>query len=79
MSLLDFKYKTFDLSEIYDILTAYISMCGDFWYVVKKYYYGKSGHGVLPDMFKKYSLNMCPSWPKTVSFECREVRRKIKG
>ena len=29
-SLLDFIFKTFDLSEIYDMLTAYISMCGGF-------------------------------------------------
>ena len=61
------------------MLTAYIRMCGGFRHVVNKYYYGKSGRGVLPDIFGKYSLNTCPSWPQTLSFECREVRRKIKN
>ena len=76
MSLLDFIFKTFDLSEIHDILTAYIRTCGSFRHVINKYYYGKSGRTVLPDIFKNYSLNTCPSWPQTLSFECREVRRK---
>ena len=58
---------------------ATYSMCGDFRHVVNKHYYGKSGRGVLPDIFKKYSLNTCPSWPQTLSFECREVRRKRKN
>ena len=55
--LLDFIFKSFDLSEIHDILTAYISRCGGFRHVVNKSYYGKSGRGVLPNIFKKYSLN----------------------
>ena len=58
------------------MLTPYISMCGGFRHVVNKYYYGKSGRGVLPDIFEKYSLNTCPSWPQTLSFECREVRKR---
>ena len=58
------------------MLTPYISMCGGFRHVVNKYYYGKSGRGVLPDIFEKYSLNTSPSWPQTLSFECREVRKK---
>ena len=58
-SLLDFIFKTFDLSEIHDMLTAYISMCGGFRHIVNKYYYGKSGRGALPDIYKKYSLNTC--------------------
>jgi len=75
-SLLDFIFKTFDLSEIHGMLTAYIGMCGGFRHVVNKYYYGKSGRGVFPDIFEKYSLNTCPSWPQTLSFECREVRKR---
>ena len=67
------------MSEIHDMFTAHISMCGGFRHVVNKHYYGKSGRGVLPDIFKKYSLNTCPSWPQTLSFECREVRRKRKN
>ena len=55
---------------------ATYSMCGDFRYVVNKYYYGKSDRGVLPDIFGKYSLNTCPSWPQTLSFECRDVRKR---
>ena len=51
-------------------------MCGSFRHVVNKYYYGKSSRGVLPDIFEKYSLNTCPSWPQTLSFECREVRKR---
>ena len=43
------------------MLTAYISMCGGFQHVVNRYYYGKSGRGVLLDIFEKYSLNTCPS------------------
>ena len=46
-SLLDFIFKTFDLSEIHGMLTAYINMCS----------------GVFPDIFEKYSLNTYPSWP----------------
>ena len=59
LSLLDFIFKTFDMSEIHDMLTVYISMCGGFRHIVNKYYYGKSGRGVLPDIFGKYSLNTC--------------------
>ena len=51
-------------------------MCGGVRYVVNEYYYGKSGRGVPSDIFKNYSLNTCPSWPQTLSFECREVRKK---
>ena len=58
------------------MLTPYISMCGDLRHVVNKYYYGKSGCGVLPNIVEKYSLKTCPSWPPTLSFECREVRKK---
>ena len=76
LSLLDFIFNTFDTSEIHDMLTAYISMCGGFWHVVNKYYYGKSSRGVLPDIFGKYNLNTCPFWPQTLSFESREVRKR---
>ena len=76
LSLLDFIFNFFDLSEIHDMLTAYISICGGFRHDVNKYYYCKSGRGVLPDIFGKYSLNTCPSWPHTLSFECREVKKK---
>ena len=75
-SLLNFIFKTFDLSEIHGMLTAYINMCGGCRHVVYRYYYGKSGPGVLPDIFEKYSLNTYPSWPQTLSFECREVRKR---
>ena len=51
-------------------------MCDGVRYVVNEYYYGKSGRGVPSDIFKNYSLNTCPSWPQTLSFECREVRKK---
>ena len=74
-----FHLQNFGLSEIHDMLTAYISMCGGFRHVVNKYYYGKSDRGVLPDIFKNYSLNTCPSWPQTLPFECREVGRKRKN
>ena len=76
LSLLDFIFNFFDLSEIRDMLTAYISICGRFRHVVNKYYYCKSGRGVLPDIFGKYSLNTCPSWPQTLSFECREDKKR---
>ena len=72
-SLLNFIFKTFDLSEIIGMLTAYINMCGGFRYIVYRYYYGKSDRGVLPDIFEKYTY---PSWPQTLSFECREVRKR---
>ena len=79
LSLLDFIFKTFDLSEIHDMLTVYIRMCGGFRHVANKYYYGESDRGVSPDISKNYSLNTCPSWPQTLSFKYREVRRKIKN
>ena len=50
-------------------------ICGGFRHVVRKYYYGKSGRGNPPDIFKNNNLNTCPSWPQTLSFECREVRK----
>jgi len=75
-SLLDFIFKTFDLSEILGMLTAYINMCGGFRHIVYRYYYGKSDRGVLPGIFEKYSLNTYPFWPQTLSFECKEVRKR---
>ena len=58
------------------MLTTYIRMCDGFRHVVRKYYYGKLDHGDSPDIFKNYNLNTCPSWPQTLSFECREVRKR---
>ena len=75
-SLLDFISETFDLSKIHGMLTAYIGICGGFRHVVNKYYYNQSGRGVLPEIFEKYTLNTYPSWPQTLSFECREVRKR---
>ena len=46
------------MREIHDMLTAYIRMCGGIQHVVNKYCCGKSGRGVLPDIFKNYSLNI---------------------
>ena len=34
---------------------------------------------MLPDIFETYILNTCPSWPQTLSFECREVRKRKNG
>ena len=51
-------------------------MYSGFHYIVYRYYYGKSDRGVLPDIFEKYSLNTYPSWPQTLSFECKEVRKR---
>ena len=51
-------------------------MCGGFRHVVSRYYYGKSDRGVLPGIFEKYSLNTYPFWPQTLSFECKEVRKR---
>ena len=67
------------MSEIHDMLTAYIRMCGGFRHVVNKYYYGKLGRGVSPNIFKNYSLNTCSSWPQTLSIQCREVRKRKNG
>ena len=66
----------FDLNEIFDKLTSYIRMCGSFRYVVRKYFFGKSGRGDTPDIFKNFNLNTYPSWPQTLPFECREVRKR---
>ena len=38
-------FDTFELNVIFDMITGYIRLHGDFRFVVLKYYYGKSGRG----------------------------------
>ena len=61
--LLDFVFDTFDLSAIFDRITGYIRLCGNFRCVISKYYYDKSGRGKIPDIFKTMDLNtsLCSS------------------
>ena len=81
MLLLDFIFNFFDLSEIHDMLTTYrhIRMCSGFRYIVRKCYYGKSSRGDPPDIFKNYNSNTYSPWPLTLSFECRDVRKRKKS
>ena len=60
------------------MITGYIRLHGDFRFVVLKYYYGKSGRGKIPDIFDTMDLNTehCPSWPQSLTFECREIRKR---
>ena len=78
-SLLDFIFKTFDLSDILGMLTVYNNMCGGFRHIVYRYYYGKSDRVVLPGIFEKYSLNTYPFWPQTLSFECKEFKKRTSS
>ena len=43
--LLIFDFDTYQLSVIFDRILGYIRSGGDFRYVVRKYYYDKSGRG----------------------------------
>ena len=61
--LLDYIFRTFNTSKLFDKLSSYIMICGRFWYVVTKYFFGKSGRLDTPDIFKNFNLNTCPSWP----------------
>ena len=60
------------------MITGYIRLHGDFRFVVSKYYYGKSGRGKFPDIFNAIYLNTehCSSWPQSLTFECREIRKR---
>ena len=60
------------------MITGYIILHGDFRFVVLKYYYGKSDRGKIPDIFDTMDLNTehCPSWPQSLTFECREIRKR---
>ena len=56
--LLDVVFDTFELNVIFDMITSYIRLHGDFRFVVSKYYYGKSGSGKIPDIFNTMDLNI---------------------
>ena len=71
-------FDTFELNIIFDMITGYIRLYGEFRFVVLKYYYGKSGRGKIPDIFDTMDLNTeyCSSWPQSLTFECREIRKR---
>ena len=56
--LLDVVFDTFELNVIFDMITSYIRLHGDFRFVVSKYYYGKSSSGKIPDIFNTMDLNI---------------------
>ena len=78
---IDIVFDTFELNVIFDILTGYIRLLCDFWLVVSKYYYGKSGRGKILDIFNTMDFNTehCSSWPHSLTFECREIRKRKKN
>ena len=63
------------------MITDYSRLHGDFRCVVSKYYYGKSGRGKIPDIFNTIDLNIkhCSSWPQSLIFEFREIRKRKKN
>ena len=71
-------FDTFELNDIFDMITSDIRLHGDFRFVVLKYYYGKSGRGKISDIFDTMDLNTehCSSWPQLLTFECREIRKR---
>ena len=60
------------------MITSYIRINGGFRFVFLKYYYGKSGREKIPDIFDTMDLNTehCSSWPQSLTFECREIRKR---
>ena len=75
---LDIVFDTFELNIIFDVITSYTRLHGDFQFVVSKYYYGKSGRGKIPNIFNIMDLNTehCSSWHQSLTFECRVIRKR---
>ena len=75
---LDVVFDTFEVNIIFDMITGYIRLHGDFRVVISKHYYGTSGRGKFPDIFNTMDLNTehCSSWPQSLTFECMEIRKR---
>ena len=75
---LDAVFDTFELNVIFDMITGYIRLHGEFRFVISKYYHGKVGHGKITDIFNTTDLNTehSPRWPQSLPFECREIRKR---
>ena len=75
---IDVLFDIFELNIIFDIISSYIRLHSEFRFVVSKYYYGISGLGKFPNIFNRMDLNKeyCSSWPQSLTFECREIRKR---
>ena len=76
--LIGYSYGTVDLDIVVTKMRDYVSSHGGFRFAMRKYYFGLSGRIDLPDVPANSSLdtNEFDRWPQSISFECREIRKR---
>ena len=59
-------------------MCQYISSHGGFRFVMQKYYFGVTGRSDVPNVIANSYLNTTyfERWPQSISFDCREVRKR---
>ena len=73
-----YLFGTFDLGIIVSKIRQCISSHGGFRFVVKKHYFDVSGRSDVPDVLASSYLDTAyfQRWPQSISFECREIRKR---
>ena len=76
--LVGYSFGTVDLGIIVAKMCEHILFHGGFRFVMLKYYFGISGRSSLPDVLADSYLDTTISdrWPQSISFECREIRKR---
>ena len=59
-------------------MREYISSHGGFRFTMRKYYFCLSGRSDIPDVLANSYLDNIEfdRWPQSISFECREIRKR---
>ena len=75
---LGYSFESFDLGIIVSKMRQYISSHGGFRFVMKNDFFGVSDRSDVPDVLASSYLDTTyfQRWPQSISFECREIRKK---
>ena len=76
--LVGYSFGTFDLGIIVSKMRQYISSHGGFRFVMRNHYFGVSGRSHVPGVLASSFLDTTyfQRWPQSLSFECREIRKR---
>ena len=73
-----YSFGTIYLGIIVSKMRQYISSHGGFRFVMRNHYFGVSGRSHVPDVLASSFLDTTyfQRWPQSISFECREIRKR---
>ena len=76
--MVGYSFGTVDLGVVMDNMREYVLSHVSFRFIMLKYYFDISGRSLLPDVLAHSYLDTTISgrWPQSISFECREIRKR---